>query len=375
MKIKLLILLAFINALPLRSQLFEEVNSRIEGTLFGKVTWADTDGDLDIFINGLGKNNKKRAELRLNIGNLLFPDFQNNFIPVFRGDCIFAKVNEDSLPDIIYSGLDDNFKVRTFIYLNSKGNNFNYYKELDGFVNGKVIAADFNQDKSLDILLIGKSSRKRECLLYLSQSGKLSKVILKLGGIMHPAISAFDYNGDSLPDLIVAGRDISFKRITRVYLNKNNGVFELIKTPLAKFSSAAISSEDIDKNGFKDLLITGSTSKGRKTKLYLNQGGKLVESAVNIEGITRGATSFIDFDNDGDMDMIVCGMGDDKPITKVYENQNGDFRSVKQEFVGLYDSSIDIGDMDNDGDSDFIINGRTENGNYLCIIYKNLNIK
>jgi len=364
--------------LKVLAQQFDEQNLKIEGTAWGKVIIADIDNDhdLDIFINGLKKNNTKTATFYLNNGNLNFAEINPLMPAVFRGDASWGDINNDGFPDIIYCGLDNDYKSRTVIYLNNGQKNFTYFKELDGIINGKIIVKDFNADSKNDIFIIGRTNKQREAIIYFSEERGFSKKILSFGSVLFPEVSAINFNGDSLPDLIVSGRSLSFGRFTKIYINKNNGNFELADITLPGFSKASISVYDLDNNGYEDFLISGSTKKGTRSKLYMNAGGTLTLNASPLIGIYRGDNAFFDFNSDGRQDIIISGYNEEKPITKLYIN-NGEnrFTDSNQLIEGVYDGNISTGDTDADGDVDFLINGRTKGNNYLLILYLNNHLK
>ena len=130
---------------------------------------------------------------------------------------------------------------------------------------------------------------------------------------------------------------------------------------------------DIDKNGFDDIFIGGSS--GKKAQIYLNNGSSFVKSNQNgleadFEFEDNDAT-FFDFDNDGDLDLYITSgihvrRNRNFEFDRLYINNNGIFeRSEKKTIYNpLNTSSVVASDYDNDKDTDLFIGNLSNPLNY-----------
>jgi len=149
---------------------------------------------------------------------------------------------------------------------------------------------------------------------------------------------------------------------------------------------------DYDKDGFKDVLVTGSTTSGiaATTKLYKNNGdGTFTEVTHPFPNVTNtSAVAWADINNDGYPDVVLTGMtvspASSNNVTKVYINNAGtSFTEVTTVignpinvpvFKAKYNSAVCWVDYDNDGYQDLIIAGSnktSEGGATSTDLYKN----
>jgi len=171
-----------------------------------------------------------------------------------------------------------------------------------------------------------------------------------------------DAENDGDKDIILAGNDINNNKLTKIYLNNGIGVFTVSSlTTFTGISSGDLAVADSDNDGDMDVIVNGSSSQGRITKLYTNNGsGVFTEVAITpFIGSEIGAVEFADFDNDSDKDVIVLGAvtGIPSAVCKIYQNQGNNTFVESNDLIGTYFGCIAIADIDNDSDLDFIIGG------------------
>ena len=157
-------------------------------------------------------------------------------------------------------------------------------------------------------------------------------------------------------------------RLLRSYLDKGNGTGEITIPPA--FGGAGIAAEDINNDGYPDLLILS----GAGNKLYLNSGDKTFEDVTTTSGIdwkrpdgTYGEPRqpiIVDFNNDGLQDIFISYV-DDKH--RLYQNLGeGKFKdltdTVQLGGLGQVAGPATVFDYDQDGLLDLYIGYF---GNYL----------
>ncbi|MBK1790299.1 CRTAC1 family protein [Persicirhabdus sediminis] len=121
-------------------------------------------------------------------------------------------------------------------------------------------------------------------------------------------------------------------RQLRSYINKGNGVGEITIPPA--FGGSGIAAEDVDGDGWPDLLVLS----GAGNKLYQNLQDGTFKEVTQQAGIdwkredgTYGEVRqpiFVDFDNDGDQDLFISYVNDSH---RIYRNDgSGKFEDLSQ---------------------------------------------
>jgi hypothetical protein len=189
-------------------------------------------------------------------------------------------------------------------------------------------------------------------------------------------IVAEDVNNDGFKDLIVSGTGALNNRLN-LYLNQGNGLFAspicfgtnlLTSGGIANYGSSAMA--DIDNDGDLDLIITGVNSLGLyRLQKYINDGeGNFSEPVPFGTGVNGASITLGDIDNDGDLDLIVTGNNGGYRLDKYINDGLGNFSGTSFG-TGVTYSSVALGDINNDGNLDLIVSGY--NGSYT--LYKYIN--
>ncbi|MAD13214.1 MAG: hypothetical protein CMC04_10950, partial [Flavobacteriaceae bacterium] len=233
-------------------------------------------------------------------------------------------------------------------------------------------------------------------------------------GLFGGGVVAFDYNNDGYEDLYITGgqsQDVLYK-------NNGNGTFTDVTKGSGLFKdriivTTGVSSADVNKDGYIDLLVTTIASQNIQTKkkktlspnlLYINNGDGTFTERSSKFGITKNnfstSSSFGDINADGYPDLFVGNYFknfyfEDSPfgthniallnhysINEEYETGddelyiNVDGKYFKEVSDLLIDAGKGYGfggvftDFDNDNDLDlFIINdfGETSESNRLMV--------
>jgi len=208
---------------------------------------------------------------------------------------------------------------------------------------------------------------------YTAITGPFSKLNgLNIVGINFGTAVWGDYDNDGDLDVLASGSS-SNGRVTKIYKNNGNNTFdEQTSIILESLSSSAAAWGDYNNDGYLDIILTGRNSSNvPSTKLYRNNGDNTFseETNVNLPGFLGSNIAWGDYDNDGDLDIVIAGvLANNLSATLIFTNNgsspNGWVFS-RNKSIMMY-GGVDWGDYDNDGDLDLIIVGNTETK-----IYKN----
>lgn len=140
--------------------------------------------------------------------------------------------------------------------------------------------------------------------------------------------------------------------------------------------SGSFASGDIDGDGDKDLLMTGITPAGTRSKLYINNGTENFTETTTIlpSDASSSVTIFKDLDGDNDLDLFFSGNRNiGGAFTHIYTNNgSGVFTLVNNPALPIFTGSgAAIADVDNDGDQDIVISTRNSSNVFVADVYKN----
>ncbi len=278
----------------------------------------------------------------------------------------FADVNGDGFEDLLISGQKSDGKEITELFLSDGTGNFTK-KITPSFVNiynGANAFADVDNDGDMDALITGVANSGEVAYLYLNNGAGIftAHEDTILPGVRNSAVAFLDIDNDDDQDLVIAGRS-SFDPSVFLYENDGAGNFtELPDTAFVGVHSGSLDFADVDSDGDEDLFITGVSSEGEKSSLYLNDGtGAFTESTSSTYiDVAYSAVAFADADNDGDMDLLLTGRQGDASTTGVLYLNDGAGNFSEKSDAGIPAvswSSVAWDDIDNDGDMDFLLAG------------------
>lgn len=261
-------------------------------------------------------------------------------------------------------------------------------------ISGSIAWADFDLDGDMDALLIGMPSGTNhpdttKTLLYRNKGNNQFELVANTGftGVYMGGAAWADMNNDGWPDLALCGATKISSGVstvtglaTKVYKNNGNGTFTAVGI-FTGLNQGSVAWGDYNNDGFKDLLVTGSSSFGNgpgTTLLYKNNKNNTF-SAVNVTlpGISEGEGRWGDYDNDGRLDILLTGgnyanNNTVTPGTYLYHNDGNDhFSDAGAGLVALKNSSADFGDYDNDGRLDIALIGTDASGFQYIKVYHN----
>jgi len=248
-----------------------------------------------------------------------------------------------------------------------------------------LVVGDIDNDGDLDLALTGCNSTTggTTCNSYLSKiyinNGtsliESSQWEQNLITVNYGSLAFGDIDNDGDLDLALSGCNNGGGRLSscnsggynaKIYINNGTSLVENTQWEqnLSGIWNGGTNFGDVNNDGKLDLVVTGSTSSGRVSKVYINNGTSLVENTQwqsNINGIAEGENILGDIDNDGDLDLLVTGdEGNSDEITRVYINNGTSLVENtiwEQNLQALEWSSLALGDIDNDGDLDLTLIG------------------
>ena len=259
-----------------------------------------------------------------------------------------------------------------------------------------ILWIDYDNDGWTDLYINGLSSNKNRSTkkivehgrIYKNQKGKFVPTNITFNPTIElvDSANAIDFNEDGKTDILLGVRTSlnRYPSYNHIYINDGENFKEeefpfdeMGPDKLMGISMATINEYDLDSDGQKDIIISGSwyvqlSSKAyitvvykkgyvkNKKEYYLSHFDEYNDQLPDI----RGEFVIKDLDRDGDMDIFAYGRDRkfDKLI-KVLENESGKFNEVCSEvfskggvspLLNAYSSNIIPMDINSDGLHDFI---------------------
>ncbi|MCZ4408253.1 FG-GAP-like repeat-containing protein [Cryomorphaceae bacterium 1068] len=376
--------ITFLEVLPEEGADFNEIGKDSPSIAFSDV---DGDGDEDVLISGnFGITPQGPVpgfpKLYTNDDGTFTLVENTPFELIYASTLAFSDIDGDGDEDLLITGGNGNASDQTLAKLYSNdGGTFNLIEDtpFTGVIDGSIAFSDVDGDGDEDLFITGSNTTGGtvSANLYTNDGGSFNLIEdTPFVGVRYGDIAFADIDGDGDEDLLITGRNQSFSPVAELYSN-DGGNFSLIEdTPFEAVSYSSAAFSDIDGDGDKDVLITGSNSMGQgSVGLYTNDGGNftLVTGTPFSPGIS-GSVDFADVDGDGDEDVLITG----RPSvfsgrTSLYSNEGGNFTLVPDDpFTDVSQSAAAFSDVDEDGDEDVLIVGRANVIiGYIAKLYRN----
>ncbi|MCI4668198.1 MAG: CRTAC1 family protein [Bacteroidia bacterium] len=309
-------------------------------------TWgdADNDGDLDLFVTGIGDPGR----LYINRGGGNFEELEEEDIYRYNGhnyNAAWVDYDKDGFLDIFVS---DFLANRPNILFHNEGDGTfrrreNLLPEPGATIGGTW--CDFDNDGDMD--LFAPNGNGEDNFLYRN-NGRGTFVRLTTGDLVNDGGNSVgsswgDYDNDGDFDLYVCNSD---RQQNFLYQNNGDGSFtRVLEGALVndKDRSQGSSWGDFDNDGDLDLYVTNGQQESRK--LYINNGDGSFTTDF-VEPVTREGTfslgaAHADIDNDGDLDLMVANHVDNP--NQFYLNNGNENNWIQIRLVGTVSNRTAIG--------------------------------
>jgi len=251
------------------------------------------------------------------------------------------------------------------IYRNNAGTFVDSGTTIAGYSSAAVAWGDYDNDGDLDFAISGLSGGIPLTKIYNNSAGEFSPhTSSTLVGLEAGAMAWGDYDSDGDLDLLVTGKDGTGTPRTIIYIN-TLGTFTTSLTIATGVWSSSVAWGDYDNDGDLDFVISGATASTEVTEIWKNTAGvfaKLTTGTTAIIGVSLSTVAWADYDNDGDLDLFMAGKRTVTYYTKLYRNDSGTFVDTAVDLPGVQNASLDLGDYDNDGDADLLLTGEYSDG-------------
>ncbi len=248
---------------------------------------------------------------------------------------------------------------------------------LYGYNNTSVVISGLENDQTYQFYVIavnrfGQESGFPEKITAIPTSAYEEEDVT-LPNLINGISSWADFDNDGDLDLLITGQEGENDPQTLLLQNDGSGELTATDEAFVGVTNSTIFWFDIDQNGFVDLVLSGESSDGAITKVYLNNEGAFIDSGFTLPGFDDGMIAPADYDTDGDIDFLLAGTVNGNPETILIKNEgSGVFEPVAFGFAGLSKAAASWGDVDADGRPDVLITGADSDGNIDAILYKNL---
>ncbi|HKK44438.1 MAG TPA: FG-GAP-like repeat-containing protein, partial [Balneolaceae bacterium] len=366
----------------------EIMGASFTGVKFSSSDWGDYNGDgkPDLVITGQDDKGNNVTKLYRNAGDSFTEDTEAeaNLKGVDFGSSEWVDYDGDGDLDLLITGDSNSSDPVTILYRNTGGSFVKVSgQDFTGVHKGSSAWGDYDGDGNLDLLITGQDNTGTNVTkLYRNSGGSFNEDIevdANLTGVYESSSAWGDYEGDGDPDLVITGQDNNGNNITKLFKNADGSLTEDTEAGInlkgANYSSSSWG--DYDGDGDLDLVITGHTRNGKITKLYTNAGGTFtedMEAEANLPGVLEGSSSWGDYNGDGKLDLVITGSASFGKITKLYKNSGSSFTedmSADAELMGAFYGSSEWCDYDGDGDLDLLITGQNKFREPVAKIYKN----
>jgi len=365
------------------SQEITEINTSINGVLYGETKWIDVDNDnvYEFIVTGNSGNSQYTAIASYN-GSEFILDTSNTFTQIGNASLDTADFNSDGFMDFIITGYDGTFD-KTYIYMNDGYGQFiEQETNILGITFGKVRVADLNNDNRPDVVITGSANGTYNAKLYLQDAqGNFVDSNTSLMANYFGDITFIDANNDDQLDILLTGFDLSYMPNTKLYINSNGVFTEAAEQSIHPYYFTATDVADLDNDGDDDLVLSGLNSTYNvETAVFINDGtGSFTKNTTisnTLDQVYFGDLNLVDYNNDGHLDIFSTGQDSSGSyISKLYINDGeNNFvlnTDVTNTITGVAISSSDWIDFDNDGDMDLTLVGLSGDGSAVASIYRN----
>ena len=216
------------------NNVFSVVNAGLPNIDYGSVHWIDydQDGDLDLSFCGT-----LIVDIYRNDGNNTFTQLNPGFTPLRYGDSAWGDFDNDGDDDFIYCGQTAGGIAQTKHYRNDGNGIFTSIPiNIPGHHSGSMLAADWNNDGWLDLLICGSTDAIRLAHIYKNnENGTFTQMSYGFATVSSAWAQWGDLNNDRKLDVALSGYT-GDDYVTRVYRNDSPSVNTPPQPPSLSFN-------------------------------------------------------------------------------------------------------------------------------------------
>lgn len=297
-----------------------------------------------------------------------FISVQTGLAAAGRSAIALADYDSDGDVDLFIAGLGSDGERVAILYRNDQGTFTEVQTGIGGFKECSAAWGDMDGDADLDLLVSGNTASGDLTRIYRNDAGLFTPSDDELAPVQGGEVCWMDFDSDGDLDIFITG-----SWVAKIYENRN-GSFEPLSQEFGLFSSSAADWGDFDLDGDLDLLISGDSGAGAVSMIFRNDGGIFADIGAGLDGLMSGTADWVDYNNDGNLDVALSGYNDALEAEFfLFKNTGlGQFSYAYTAIEGFATGDADWGDWDNDGDLDMVMSGKaTGCGALVSGIYRN----
>jgi gliding motility-associated-like protein len=270
----------------------------------------NNDGYADLLYAGLDASFNYQFYIYINQQNNTFISLPNSIPGIRYGDIQCRDMDHDGWQDIFIVGYSTDGNISR-LFKNNADLTFSLVDfSFEGLRYGGIIIADFDQNSYPDIIYTGLHSSLSIETYYYQNVGEMqfTNVTNGLPAAQLGNIEACDVDNDGFMDVALFGKDDSNNHITKIFKN-NNGLSFTFLCDLEGMRKGALKAADFNNDGYSDIILTGSNSGDTyRTLLYTNNAGAgFTPETDTVTGLGYSDALWFDFNLDNKNDLLICG--------------------------------------------------------------------
>lgn len=234
--------------------------------------------------------------------------------------------------------------------------------------------ADLDHDGLQDLIVSGTDTLGTDYLTCYSQADSLvfRTIPIELPILRHLRFTIGDANNDLYQDILINGVDSTGAAVSLLLHNQEGNSFEVEQLSLAPLSQGGLLLHDLNKDGLRDIVLTGINNSGTPgTNLYLQQNEGWQEAAHPFPALWQGEVVAYGVDN-ASQDLLFTGLNaSGQPQTALFlqdEQVYWQADSLSQ-LDPLYQTSVSWADLNRDSRPDLLLSGLDQSGAPRLLLY------
>jgi hypothetical protein len=300
---------------------FTDIGADMKGIDDASVLWFDYNNDNrpDALIAGFDTAaGTAVTEIYRNDGGRSFSRVTGTNLPaMYSGGVANADFDKDGDQDLLIVGKSNGPSIARIYRNNGDGTFSDIYAGIVNMIDGAVKWADIDNDSFPDAFVTGSGL---STVYFNNKNGTFTGRTANLSGLSTSTAAFGDINGDGLVDIMQMGVRADGSQIVEYGRNLGNRTFGTIKMPFVYGSTLLL--EDANNDGALDVLI-GTPNNG--PYLYTNDKSSSTFTAHQQTfapsrsslSFGDGSMAWFDFNRDGAKDILITGTNLDGPIGKL----------------------------------------------------------